>query len=109
MSNVCIFRLFRNIRHGQLTIRTRTHTYVFPEEPHPGNTCPELTAGMNVVDPAFWLRLCFMSDLGFAESYMFGEVECDSLVDVFSVSAIFFGPHIWDTDVRTNYALGLSP
>lgn len=27
-----------------------------------------------------------MSDLGFAESYMFGEIECGSLIDVFSVS-----------------------
>lgn len=83
-----LIRLFRNIRHGRLTIRTPTQTYVFPEVLHSGNSAPELTAAMNIVDPVFWLRLCFMSDLGFAESYMFGEVECNNLIDVFSVSFI---------------------
>ena len=45
-----------------------------------------LKAELRVVDDAFWIRLCTMGDLGFAEAYMYGEVECDDLVTTFLVS-----------------------
>ncbi|EPQ54577.1 cyclopropane-fatty-acyl-phospholipid synthase [Gloeophyllum trabeum ATCC 11539] len=44
---------------------------------------PELKAELRVVNDVFWVRLCTMSDLGFAEAYMYGDVECDDLVSVF--------------------------
>jgi cyclopropane-fatty-acyl-phospholipid synthase len=32
----------------------------------------ELHAELSVINDAFWIRLCTMGDLGFAEAYMFG-------------------------------------
>lgn len=34
---------------------------------------------------AFWLRLLLFADIGFAESYMLGDFECDELVSFFRV------------------------
>lgn len=34
---------------------------------------------------AFWLRLLLFADIGFAESYMLGDFECDDLVSFFRV------------------------
>lgn len=34
---------------------------------------------------AFWLRLLVFADIGFAESYMLGDLECDDLVSFFRV------------------------
>ncbi|OCH86874.1 cyclopropane-fatty-acyl-phospholipid synthase [Obba rivulosa] len=40
---------------------------------------------LTVRNPTFWLRVAAMGDLGFAEAYMYGEVECDDLIRVFMV------------------------
>lgn len=42
-----------------------------------------LKAELRVIQDEFWLRLFAMADLGFAEAYMYGEVECDDLVSFF--------------------------
>lgn len=34
---------------------------------------------------AFWVRLFLFADMGFAEAYMLGEVECADLTGFFSV------------------------
>lgn len=47
------------------------------EEPH---------AELRVINDAFWVRLCMMGDLGFAEAYMFGDVLCEDLNSTFLVS-----------------------
>lgn len=44
-------------------------------------------AELTVRNPNFWLRLCAMGDLGFAEAYMYGEIDCHDLVKVFLVGA----------------------
>lgn len=38
-----------------------------------------------VLDDAFWLRLLLFTDMGFAESYMLGEFECDDLTSFFQM------------------------
>lgn len=38
-----------------------------------------------VKDDAFWLRLLLFTDMGFAESYMLGEFECDDLTSFFQM------------------------
>ncbi|KAK3949973.1 Mycolic acid cyclopropane synthetase-domain-containing protein [Pseudoneurospora amorphoporcata] len=38
-----------------------------------------------VLDDAFWLRLLLFMDMGFAESYMLGEFECDDLTSFFQM------------------------
>lgn len=33
----------------------------------------------------FWVRLALFADMGFAESYMLGEMDCDDLTSFFQV------------------------
>ncbi|EPT05160.1 hypothetical protein FOMPIDRAFT_1111662, partial [Fomitopsis schrenkii] len=42
-------------------------------------------ATLTVKDPVFWLRLAMQGDLGFAEAYMYGEVDCADLSALFHV------------------------
>ncbi|KZW00437.1 cyclopropane-fatty-acyl-phospholipid synthase [Exidia glandulosa HHB12029] len=74
----------KQLRHGHLHIVTPTHTYTFPlpGAPH-SNEQPGLHAKLTVVRDSFWLRLLTMSDLGFAEAYMYGEVDVDDLQSLF--------------------------
>lgn len=39
---------------------------------------------------SFWLRLILFADIGFAEGYMLGDLECNDLTSFFRVCAIFF-------------------
>jgi len=39
-----------------------------------------------------------MGDLGFAEAYMYGDVECDDLISLFRVSCQVLGWHISSSD-----------
>jgi cyclopropane-fatty-acyl-phospholipid synthase len=41
---------------------------------------------LRVINNTFWVRLCMMGDLGFAEAYMFGDVQCEDLISTFLVS-----------------------
>ena len=74
---------------GQLRVLTNSHDYTFPNPMEPGdgspNSRPDLKADIRVINDTFWVRLCSMSDLGFAEAYMYGDVECDDLVSLFEV------------------------
>ena len=86
----CLHRLLQKITNGTLVIHTPGHTYHFGERPdehhhfhHPKPKGPY--AELRVRSPNFWLRLCAMGDLGFSEAYMYGEVDCDDLVQVFTV------------------------
>ncbi|KAJ7134792.1 CFS1-like protein [Mycena epipterygia] len=74
----------QNITEGQLRVLTYSHIYSFPA---PGSVVSEsqTKAELRVANDAFWLRLCLMSDLGFAEAYMYGDVECDDLVSLFYI------------------------
>ncbi|TGO84940.1 hypothetical protein BPOR_0449g00110 [Botrytis porri] len=40
---------------------------------------------LRVVNQAFWVRLFLFADMGFAEAYMLGEVECDDLTGFFEL------------------------
>lgn len=61
-------------------------TYAFPSITR--EDAPQLHAELRVKSDAFWIRLGLMGDLGFAEAYMYGEVECDDLISVFLVGYI---------------------
>ena len=69
---------------GQLKVLTYSHIYTFPAHPQKDdNVGPK--AELRVVNDVFWVRLCAMGDLGFAEAYMYGDVECNDLVSLFQV------------------------
>lgn len=78
----------RRLEKGQLTIVTPSHTYIFPT---PGsaaaesNPMPGLKAEMRVISNSAWIRMVTMSDLGFSEAYMYGEIQCEDLISLFKV------------------------
>jgi len=79
----------QKITKGHLRVLTYSHIYTFPL-PELGNGGqingrPDLKAELRVLNDSFWVRLCAMGDLGFAEAYMYGDVECDDLVSLFKV------------------------
>ncbi|CAL1711760.1 unnamed protein product [Somion occarium] len=81
LAEAAVVSTLRNIRHGQLRISTPHKTYLFPESASPA----KVQAEIRVLRPTFWLRLCLMSDLGFSEAYMFGDIDCDDLIPVFAI------------------------
>lgn len=81
--------VFNRINEGCLCISTPTKTYTFPptlahDKKHAH--C-DLQSELRVLSDVFWIRLCTMGDLGFAEAFMYGEVECDDLISTFLVNA----------------------
>jgi len=76
----------KNIEIGELKVLTPTHVYTFPPS-ETVNKRPELKAELRVITDTFWVRLCTMGDLGFAEAYMYGEVACDDLISLFQVNS----------------------
>jgi cyclopropane-fatty-acyl-phospholipid synthase len=76
-------RVLRNITIGRLRIITSKRVYEFAAE---AGQDVEPQAELTVLNDAFWVRLCTMGDLGFAEAYMFGEVTCEDLISTFLVS-----------------------
>ena len=79
--------VLRNITIGRLRIVTAKCTYEFPERDTNSDE-EDLHAELRVLDDAFWVRLCTMGDLGFAEAYMFGDVACEDLISTFLVSTL---------------------
>ena len=75
------FRVLQRTEEGQLRIVTANRTYSFPEHSE-----SELQSEIKVKSDVFWIRLVTMGDLGFAEAYMYGEIECKDLISTFKVS-----------------------
>jgi hypothetical protein len=93
---VFTFRLMQKITVGQLRVLTFPRIYTFPAPNEDStNTRPDLKAELRVVNDAFWIRLCTMGDLGFAEAYMYGDVVCDDLVTLFHVGSSVFTRYLW--------------
>ncbi|PPR07764.1 hypothetical protein CVT24_003714 [Panaeolus cyanescens] len=97
LAKKAVILLLQNITVGQLSIRTGSHHYVFPAgrtgNPESSSRShsivvkdgPGPRAELRIINNAFWVRLCAMSDLGFGEAFMYGDVECDDLVSLFEV------------------------
>ncbi|EIN13000.1 CFS1-like protein [Punctularia strigosozonata HHB-11173 SS5] len=66
--------LAQGIQIGQLEIHDGDQSYVFGK---PSETIP--VAQISVCSEKFWSRLFLSNDLGFAESYMLGEIETEDL------------------------------
>lgn len=78
--------VLQKVTVGRLRIITDELTYEFPDVG--ADSCEEVGthAELRVINGAFWVRLCTMGALGFAEAYMFGDVVCEDLISIFSVS-----------------------
>jgi cyclopropane-fatty-acyl-phospholipid synthase len=82
--------VLQNITVGRLRIVTNERIYEFPKRVTGSGKGNEPHAELRVINDAFWVRLCMMGDLGFAEAYMFGDVVCEDLISTFRVSALGF-------------------
>jgi hypothetical protein len=80
--------VLQNITVGHLRIVTNKRTYEFPENVTHAFMEGELHAELRVINDDFWVRLCLMGDLGFAEAYMFGDIICEDLISMFLVSTL---------------------
>jgi cyclopropane-fatty-acyl-phospholipid synthase len=80
------------IQVGQLKILSPTNErLVFGQKDRHGSSLPDpavVKAQIRIVKDSFWLRVLLSADLGFAESYMAGEIEVDDLEAVFKVRAL---------------------
>ncbi|KAI0917119.1 hypothetical protein AcW2_007338 [Taiwanofungus camphoratus] len=92
VAEAAIVSLLKSITLGRLVVHTSSRTYVFPAKtsqhlvPRESDLDGQmLNAELTVRSPIFWLRLASMGDLGFAEAYMYGEVECADLFEIFEV------------------------
>ncbi|KAI5123172.1 hypothetical protein M0805_000872 [Coniferiporia weirii] len=83
LAEAAVVSVLQNMTEGQLRIVSPSTTYTFPDKPYDEHS--DLKAELRVLRDAFWIRLCTMGDLGFAEAYMYGEVECDDLLSTFSI------------------------
>lgn len=45
----------------------------------------EIRAEIRVINDAFWVRMLLLSDLGFSEAFMTGDIEVDDLDALFKV------------------------
>lgn len=84
LSRSAILSLLKSVEIGQLTVRDTDGTVtVCGKQPQAGHDAP--VTSLNVVRETFWLRLALFADMGFAESYMLGEVACPDLTSFFRI------------------------
>ncbi|KAF8634283.1 hypothetical protein AX17_004238 [Amanita inopinata Kibby_2008] len=67
-----ILNLLQKIEVGELKIVASGETWAFGA---PSN----LTATLHIRSDAFWTRVAFFTDLGLAEAFMNGDVDCDDI------------------------------
>ncbi|KAL9710942.1 hypothetical protein Ac2012v2_005482 [Leucoagaricus gongylophorus] len=88
LAKAAVLLLMQKITVGQLRVLTSENIYTFPCESSENGIQSEkygCKAELRVVKDTFWIRLCTMGDLGFAEAYMYGDIECDNLISLFQI------------------------
>lgn len=86
------------LTRGQLRVITADKVYNFgtpsiysQQYPNPTGqpynaATDSIKAEITVVNETFWVRMLLLSDLGFSEAYMTGDIEVDNLDNLFKVS-----------------------
>lgn len=100
LAKTTIISLMEKLTRGQLRVITADKVYTFgspaiysAQYPNPNPHAPfnkatdELRVELTVVNDAFWIRMLLLSDLGFSEAYMIGDIEVDNLDALFKVSS----------------------
>ncbi|KAL9045303.1 MAG: hypothetical protein Q9214_001635 [Letrouitia sp. 1 TL-2023] len=83
LSRAVVLNLLARIRTGQILITDIDGSEIVCGERWVEATSPG--AELKVVKEAFWVRLLLFADMGFAESFMLGEVTCSDLVSFFRI------------------------
>ncbi|KAJ3521939.1 hypothetical protein NM688_g8948 [Phlebia brevispora] len=74
LPKAAVLRALSGIVHGRLTVEAvNGDIHVF------GDAQSLRSVTLRVRNDTFWRRLLFFNDLGFAESYMNGEIDCDDV------------------------------
>ncbi|KAJ3544748.1 hypothetical protein NM688_g5705 [Phlebia brevispora] len=97
-----VLRALSGIVHGKLTVETADgDVYEFGDARSPRNIT------LRVRNDAFWRRLLLFNDLGFAESYMIGEIDCDDMSALLQL--VIANKQVLDSNLSglTTYVLGL--
>ncbi|KAI6831025.1 cyclopropane-fatty-acyl-phospholipid synthase [Hortaea werneckii] len=92
-SRAAILNLLKQVQVGSLQITDTDGTLTVCGSPRRASAAPETEksvyttphAELRVLNDLFWVRLAIFADMGFAESYMLGEVECPDLTAFFKV------------------------
>lgn len=80
-----IISLMKNIEFGELKLITQSESITFGRSKIHLETEEELRSEIRVLNDAFWLRMFLLSDLGFAEAYMVGDIEVIGLDSLFKI------------------------
>jgi len=100
LSKTAVTSLFARIEHGALVVKDESTGKTTSYGQKIVKEHAKMTNGVNgtrklggvgkvelvVKKETFWVRLFLFADMGFAEAYMLGEVECEDLTGFFQVS-----------------------
>ncbi|KAI7946689.1 hypothetical protein MJO29_011216 [Puccinia striiformis f. sp. tritici] len=85
LARTTIISLLSKIEFGQIKLNTKQESLVFGKSKVHPETDEELAVVIEVVNDAFWLRMFLLSDIGFAEAYMVGDIQVDRLDSLFKI------------------------
>jgi len=91
VSRSAILSLLRNIQVGSLTVHDTDGTVTTCGSPRRVDSQDSKTVysaahtELRVLNDMFWVRLALFADMGFAESYMLGEVACPDITAFFKL------------------------
>lgn len=114
-SRGAILTLLRNIQIGSLCITdTDGSVTICGNANRPGDNADDIDSEKNVysiphaelkvLSDLFWVRLLLFADMGFAESYMLGEVSCPDLTSFFKLFIVNRGRLSNGTTLSSNIA-----
>ncbi|KIV93643.1 hypothetical protein PV10_04840 [Exophiala mesophila] len=83
VSRNLVLALLSRIQRGRLTILENDGTTTICGQTSGDPVEPNVH--LRVVRDAFWLRLALFADMGFAESFMLGEIQCPDLTAFFRI------------------------
>lgn len=83
LAKTVVISLMEKIQLGQLKVITNDRVYTFGT-PAISET-ESIAVEIVVVREIFWIRMLLLSDLGFSEAYMDGDIDIDNLDGLFKV------------------------
>ena len=91
VSRGAILAILKNIQIGSLQVTDADGTYTICGSPRRSDSKEERSvysiahAELRVLNDLFWVRALLFADMGFAESYMLGEIECPDITAFFKL------------------------
>ncbi|KAJ2978735.1 hypothetical protein NQ176_g3654 [Zarea fungicola] len=88
-ARAAVLAALKLIQHGRIVVTCKYGAGDFGKPETYGeqgaNGKPGQAISIVVNSPSAWIRICQAFDLGFAEAYMFQELDCDNLAGLFSL------------------------